>query len=79
MSRPRREVFREAAKLAYNFKWPKSEIMPMTRNERNEWMAEIDRIVGEEESKRNKGMSNEIKEVLAAKAHFDSRQEKAGW
>lgn len=52
ISRPRQDVFREAADLAYYFHWPRSEIMTMTGKERNIWLSQIMRIHHEQHSQR---------------------------
>ena len=44
ISRPQKEIFQEAADLAYYFHWPRTEIMAMTGKERGIWLEQIRRI-----------------------------------
>lgn len=64
ISRPRKGIFREAADIAYNFKWAKSDIMDMTKQERLEWLAQIHRIHGEERMQRVADSESEIERIL---------------
>lgn len=64
ISRPRKGIFREAADIAYNFKWTKGDIMDMTRQERLEWLAQIRRIHGEEQRQRMADSESEIARIL---------------
>lgn len=72
-------MFREAADIAYQFKWSRTEILSMTKKERREWLSEIDRIHKDEVDKKEIGMTNEIEKILTVKSEFDAKQEGGGW
>lgn len=57
-------MLREAADIAYYFKWPKSEIMTMTKRERFEWISQINRIHEEELRQRAADSENELQRIL---------------
>ena len=53
ISRPQKEIFQEAADLAYYFHWPRTEIMEMTGKERSIWLEQIKRIHLEQKEARD--------------------------
>jgi hypothetical protein len=53
ISRPQKEIFQEAADLAYYFHWPRTEIMEMTGKERSIWLEQIKRIHSEQKEARD--------------------------
>lgn len=70
ISRPRAGIFREAADIAYHFKWAKSEIMGMTKKERIEWLMQINRIQTEERKQRLIDSQDEIDRIMQAKNEY---------
>ena len=64
ISRPRKDVFGEAAYVAYNFKWSKSEIMEMTQHERNEWIGEIRKLIQRERKEQARNIEEDMKRIM---------------
>jgi len=54
----------------------------MTKKEREDWLAEINRIKNEENNKKEDEMKKQIEKILTQKAEFNSNnltQENIGW
>ena len=47
--------------MAYNFKWPKSEIMSMTQKERGLWIQEIKKLIENEKKEQAKTLDRDLK------------------
>ncbi|MDR3303824.1 MAG: GpE family phage tail protein [Treponema sp.] len=58
-------MFREAADLAYYFHWPRAEIMAMTRRERRDWLAQINRIHTEQKKQRDRELVEQVEQIYA--------------
>lgn len=63
LSRPRNELYREAADLAYHFHWSRNDVLGMTSSERRQWLFEIHRIHGEEHRQRQKEVIAQAMEI----------------
>lgn len=75
ISRPREGIFREAADIAYNFKWSKGDIMDMTKQERLDWLAQIQRIHGEEQRQRLADSESELARILRLREERENGEE----
>ncbi len=68
ISRLQGEVYREAADLAYYFKWQMREILGMTMRERRIWLSQIDRIHLEQKKARDKELSRQVEYLESLRA-----------
>lgn len=59
--RPQKEIFQEAADLAYYFHWPRTEIMEMTGKERGIWLEQIHRIHKSQKQQRDLESAEQLK------------------
>lgn len=56
-----KEIFQEAADLAYYFHWPRTEIMEMTGKERGIWLEQIHRIHKSQKQQRDLESAEQLK------------------
>ena len=63
ISRLQEEVYREAADLAYYFKWQRGDIFGMTMQERRLWLSQIKRINFEQKMARDKELTEHTEYV----------------
>jgi hypothetical protein len=68
VSRPREELYREAADIAYYFHWPRGEIFLMDSRERRVWLGQITRIHALRKKARDEETWQQFERILAARA-----------
>ena len=54
--------------MAYNFKWPKSEIMSMTQKERSLWIEQINKILEKEKQEQAKSFEKDLTSFIEKNA-----------
>ena len=67
ISRLRKDVYREAADIAYYFNWPRGEILSLSGRERRIWLSQINRIHSKQRELREKEAMDQAMRIIATK------------